>query len=335
MTPQTPAQERFRSLVTMTKSVAREHLIKEADYVNTKWFEYRYTDPYSATILFGRHYNAALRRFVEKYINIDFGPHVRGVDIPATAPSREFTQLWVARQHADEVQLPYDQYISHCLEFAVGRSGRKVAAPRPNQLRPTHKSDIAWKFKFAEKFDDYEVTFTSRLSSFQQLRVENYHSLPAQRGQFEHMKQIAAMGRQSWLRTAEHWSVELRLLPLRAFRTELSIDQMRGIVVDARRVKGGLTSTATALSKSSVALWQSCFGVPGAQRECAPCCGCPQAEACGKMAELVIKAVARDTGTEDPILEAKRAAGRARTRKSRQKAKAAGALSITAGAQEL
>jgi hypothetical protein len=81
-----------------------------------------------------RLYRGACQDYTKRNIDRDKAAAVKGVSLTApSSPDRDFTQLWRARQRADELGLPYERYLEFTFAFAERRKRKQT--PRPSQLQ--------------------------------------------------------------------------------------------------------------------------------------------------------------------------------------------------------
>ena len=319
MNPMLPQNRlgRLNALVNASKIIERPHLLKERDLLTRKWFAYRFMSPLEATLQFGRLYNEARRASFR--MNVDVETAGRLKDLPLSVPvanDGSFTQLWIARQRADEIGAPYEDYLEFCFEFANRRKRRH--APRPNQLHANERTAEAWLAEYEKFMNDRIGLAAPKLQDMPQYRLFNNQRLPAQLNLKEFIKNEISESSASLPRLAELWTVERQLFPLLGFRN-LMPKYMFTDLVQALKSRRDEKSGRGVLPPPE-AFWQACFGVPGAQdTRSAPCALCPQSKSCTSMAGTVNRALKNAVGSTDPVGDKKREQQRVRTTKSRLK----------------
>lgn len=106
-----PFDRRICGAIAAGVSIEHKVLAAERELEAHKWFAYRFLSPFTATLRFHRIYLEKRRHYV--WTNIDAGllPRLRDKSFFAL-DGRGVTQLWVARQRADSIGLPYEAYIA-------------------------------------------------------------------------------------------------------------------------------------------------------------------------------------------------------------------------------
>lgn len=116
------------------KHVSLSLLKKERDLYRTKWFDYRFMHPATATREFANQYRLAHARVMQRRIDVVQGQFKTGLprkDLFELPPGT-ITSLWRARQFADEICAPYDWLLITALYYAEERCWTNM--PRPQQL---------------------------------------------------------------------------------------------------------------------------------------------------------------------------------------------------------
>lgn len=291
MSEKTRAAKRLDDLLRTIPLIEGKVLARESELMTLKWPAYRFMSPLEVTQLFRTKFNEATRAYIKRNIDIDLAPNVTGVDPQIFArPSKHLTQLWIARQHADECRIRYEDYLAFAFGFAERRN--RKWPPRPNQLRPTENSGRAWWGTFGEYLVGRVTLHLQSLCDVPQLRVANDQGLPAQRLARDLLVAEIRLHRQPRDRVEEAWVGPDGLL------TEADVDRM--FSPDARQA---VQCAPQARPASDADYWQSCFGV-GPAHGSAVCRGCPQAGHCRHVAEAVRKEVHRDTRQRGSALDA-------------------------------
>lgn len=330
----TNAERRIQSLVRGAESIRPAALAKEAQLMALKWYDYRFMSPLDATMLFGRLYQEQFRRTIAREVDRNLAKNAQGIDLTRVrSDPRQFTALWTARQHADELGIRYQEYLEFCFEFAT--NVRRKALPQPNQLYFSRNSEVAWLLQIEPFWSDRVLSGLAKVEDLPQYRFELYRALPAQAGYRQFILNRAIEGNKRWTDVMRVHAVEKRQIPIRNFvsaiGSERFIDELRSVKIHRRSFP---FASAASVNITAEQLWQSCFGVPHAYSEVAePCSECPQSAGCQRLAQVVLERVVRRCGTADPVTERERQKTRNRVRKHRAKKKSAGIVSRTRGGE--
>ena len=129
-----PVRRRALELTMSRKMIASKYLEREPELSASRWVAYGYLSALECTELFCRAYIDCYRHYYEKYRDALTAEEQRPMhaELLLNAPG-EITSLWHARQHADELGMPYENYLSAVMEWATSQRSRKEF-PRPNQL---------------------------------------------------------------------------------------------------------------------------------------------------------------------------------------------------------
>jgi len=294
--------ERLEQLVTMRTIMPTKPLRLEAELMRSKWFNYRFLSPLKATELFRAAYTKALKSYLHRSIDRDLATRAAGVQ-QCTPEQRQgwFTQLWQARQFADEWPVPYEIFLGFCFEFAGNR--KRSWSPLPGQLKFTEKQSEAWRAMWLPYAEDRLQGAVPKLNQLPQYRVEHDRGLHAQ-VEFRHiMRSQARSSRAFWSETVGTMAIADRVLSLEEC-LELVPEHMRSetrsqVVSDEKR--GRWTPVAReVLDEEDFHL--ACFGVQesiDASNE--PCATCPLLTECLTMAKKVAAETALRTGFESPV----------------------------------
>lgn len=314
------AKERIDALVSAGKKIEHKHMSKERDLLVTKWPDYRFLGPDEATILFAKTYQSAFKDRLAKCFDAKISKSAKGIDfLKLKTASKEYTQMWIARQNADEMTMPYRMYVSFCLDFALRRNRRQF--PRPNQLRASKTTEFAWFAEFQKMFEDWLKGGAFRPSDLPQYALENYRALPAQDDFRKYVIYISKMSGWRLRRVIEERVFEKSQLPLEMcceIRGDDAWEQAVQSLTDEHRFRPATSFKYAKICDAD--MWQSCFGVPNARDpQKAPCSWCPQSAQCERIGRFVLNRIAAQTGEQDPIAAAKRRSGRNRVEKFRAK----------------
>jgi hypothetical protein len=317
------AIERINAIIDGVDRIEHKYLARERDLLLTKWPDYKFLSPGQATLLFAKTYQEIYVDNVARKVDVSKSRRAKGIDFAKlNGPSREFTQLWVARQHADEFTMPYSMYINFCFDFALARD--RKAFPRPNQLRANEATDFAWHAEFEKFFDGRMRGGAFRPSDLPQYAIVNYRGLPAQDDVRRYLVDITKLSLRNLRPAIEERFYIKAQVPLEMLRDVYGQEPWQQTVdrleeeYQARPVTPMVYQTISYSDK-----WQSCFGVPNARDpETAPCSICPQSSDCKKIGLSVLRHLEKRGGAADPALALKRMRGRERTRKSRARNRA-------------
>jgi hypothetical protein len=111
-----------------------KHLEHEVGLMHTKWFDYRGLTAVQATYLFAHHYVRAWRTMMRRHVDHRIDDTVRpwrGEDVFKTKP-QTLVGIWRARQHADAMGIPYEDYLADAYEMAMSMPRDRM--PLPVQL---------------------------------------------------------------------------------------------------------------------------------------------------------------------------------------------------------
>ncbi|GEM_PF-1730235 len=129
-----PEQRRVAEGAFQRTYVAPELPAKEAALHQTRWIGHRYMTPLQATQQFNDAYLVAYRRVWARHFSATEAPGKQPIEASfAMNDLADMTSLWKARQHADELGMPYDLFCEIIMErWIVGRKAKQP--PLPNQL---------------------------------------------------------------------------------------------------------------------------------------------------------------------------------------------------------
>ncbi|MDR6632299.1 hypothetical protein J2X72_001070 [Phyllobacterium sp. 1468] len=320
-------EKRLSSLIDLAGRLDKKILSRELDLMITKWSDYRFLSPYEATNVFIAAYRNAFKSAVRTHCDIHEAANSRGIDLLAlrkATRSTEFTQLWVARQNADSVGLPYDVYLQFCFDFAMRRKRRRL--PRPNQLFWNKETQIAWKATFAEFMTDALNGGVLRPGALPQYRIETYRGLLAQELFRSTIIELTKKGNRPLRHIIEDRSLIKRQVPAELFSEVYGAYAFETAVRSLhQQIKHHPIQVDPYIAPDEVDLWQSCFAVPWARDTQGPICSvCPAAEGCGRLGNYVLSKIKRKYGTDDPIAEMEKTGARKRQARKRARDKVSG-----------
>lgn len=222
--------------------------------------------------------------------------------------------------------------LSPLLWFAFDFAGARKRSwlPRPNQLRPSAKTEVAWLAKFDDFWGDYVEGRLARPKDLPQFHIAAYERLPAQDLFRQRVLELEKVMDRSWKQVMRERIIEKRQIPTEMFRDVMKKETLTLFAGELREeYRTGTRTPAPRPSIEDTDMLQSCYGVPGAcNRTRSPCLECPQAAGCEALAARVLELVKQRTGHTDPKLARKRELGRERT--ARCRARKAAPTSTTA-----
>lgn len=306
------------------KVIPPEHLVAEAELMLTKWPAYRFMSPLEATDLFHAAYVDGYKQYHRKNKDLDEAEEIQiGEKLKRHKQTAHYTQVWIARQKADVLGLPYPEYIEFVFKFAGERKDRKYA-PQPNQLGPNHKTKDAWHAKFNDFWDDdrYKLGL-SRMEALPQYAVEFDFGLPAQR---RYRGELLDLGARPEVRFDDFYAQYVTV------RGNLNVDDCKSIAdsdilakaeLSAQRdLEDGLREVREYSLPKAQEFYQSCFGIPGVDASDALTCGCcPHFATCDAARTEALERVKAATGSTNPIAEKRKADMRKRVAKHRARKK--------------
>jgi hypothetical protein len=299
-------ENRVRDSITAMRLVMPDVLMRERERAHTKWYAYRFMSPLEATKLFADLYRTAFKRYVRTHRDVGDAEAANGLGSRIFGePNSSLTELWNARQRADELGLPYNLLMDFSFDFA-GRRKRK-RAPRPGQLFDSGDAEIAWPLSLEKWIVDPLYLEVQRLS-MPQYRNENYRSLPVQMEFHDYILESIEERVGAWGPKLAHHCLNRHHLPIsraikivpkgareyavRHLRSELELATGQGR--DAERLP-------------SIAFAPACFGLPHATDEMSPeCMACPLAGLCSLAGTASTKHMIDRYGNTSPLQQARK-----------------------------
>lgn len=326
MPPNNPSHDTYMAeLIRMIKVIPREHLEAEAELLLTKWPAYRFMSPIEATDIFHAAYVDGYKQYHRENADRDEAEGLGiGKKLRRHKQTAHYTQVWVARQKADMLGVPYPEYIEFAFKFAGARKDRKYA-PQPNQLGPNPKTKDAWHAKLNEFWDDdrYKLAL-SRMEPLPQYAVELDLGLPAQR---RYREELLDLGTRPEVRFDDFYAKYVTVrgnLNVGDYKSIADSDALDKAERSAQRdLEDGLCEVQEYSQPEAHEFYQSCFGIPGVDASDALTCGrCPHFEICGAARTEALQRVGAATGSTDPIAEKKKTDTRKRVARHRARKKA-------------
>ncbi len=304
--------------LVMPDVLARERVI-----ANKKWFEYRFMTPIAASRHFASLYSQGFKAYVRFNGDCDEAEVRQGLGTRLfLKPSASLTELWHARQRADELGLPYELLIEFGFKFAC--EGGWKNPPRPMQLFGSTGSGIAWPLEFEKFLNERLPLLVDQFTGLPQYRIENYRGLPVQDEFRAYLANRIIESTKPWARRMVGPCLQKRHLPLLSAIKLAPKDQRRRIVSDLRaELEHGLVAATSSERLPKIACTPSCLGVAGPDPSASTCSSCPFAVECLHMSTMASKEMITRYGSVSSLKDArdeKRKAGqRRRTAKCRAK----------------
>ncbi|WP_378945728.1 hypothetical protein [Mesorhizobium sp. ANAO-SY3R2] len=303
-------------------------LEREREIAEKKWFAYRFMTPLAATKQFAELYTKGFKAYIRFNRDRDEAELRQGLGQKIFhKPNRSLTELWHARQRADELGLPYDLLIEFGFEFA--RKGGWKNAPRPMQLFGSVESDIAWPIEIERFLDDRLPLFVDKFAGLPQYRVENYRNLPVQDAFRTYLADHIAVSTKPWASRLAGPCIEKRHLPLLKAIKLVPKDQRWRVTTELRAERDSeLLVEAPREALPEIAFVSACFGLTAAHdADSSPCTSCPFGAKCLHMAKIASAEMIKRHGSvsrlKDERDEKRKAGQRRRTARCRARKKAA------------
>ena len=309
------ATDRVADIIGAIKLMAPSDLERERGLAHCKWFAYRFMSPLAATKHFAELYRQGVQRYARYHQDIDLAGSVRGLSPNVfLKPSGSLTELWRARQRADELGLPYELLIDFAFEFAGRRKWRHT--PRPMQLFGSKKSGVAWQAEFEKYLSEHLLPALDRLSGLPQYRVENHRGLPVQ-DEFRAalLEQIMEM-KKPWSTAIGKHCVETRHLPVLRMMRLVPPELRHGVISEIRRdLSIEILHPASVERLPLIAYVPGCFGLPHAHDpRSSECSTCPLREKCEALTLDVTHRMHDRYGSLSPLQDARDRQRREKTR---------------------
>lgn len=310
-------RDRLRELHKLARLIPREHLAREATLMIQKWPAYRFMPPMQATRLFHAEYVKAYKEHHKRTVDLHESERIKiGEKLNTRRANAHLTQLWVARQRADELGLPYPEYLR--FEFSFAERRKRKHPPQPNQFGPNPRNEEAWAAKISEYWSsDMCRIELNRMTPLAQFAIENDRGLPAQLQLREDLVDLAQELPEFLDALISRYVMELRYLRAQDC-APLGADIVARALERARAETGPhapVPHEHEPLAPGS--LLQSCFGVPGIPDDEPVCQTCPHRALCRRTREHVLAETFKKTGSADPLDAARKKKNRDRKAKQR------------------
>lgn len=208
-------------------------LAKEAQLSNSCWFDYRLLHPTQRTYLFAHYYEKAYRFMLRLHVDYEqaegdnprsYLPKedplgktkaqlLRDKRSGITSAFRTTTTVWKARQKADELCMPYEEFCMSGMKAAIGRIWQRT--PNPAQLYSDNIVNLI--------IDRWAILATEQIfaaaNSFYELK--NWRNHPSQ---FEHAQWLISQiqCRVNPEMALAHYAFNRKMLPSQLLRSAFS-----------------------------------------------------------------------------------------------------------------
>jgi hypothetical protein len=302
----------------IARYISKEDGVFERGLMETKWFDYRFMSPLTATNEFVRNYVAAYRRKWGKSFSTEEASHKLAIRGGYWRSSQtEFISFWRARQFADELGVPYDQFCDHALEVLLRKGYTRPA--RPNQLY-AEKNKWAIAEQVMAAWQEYCSDVDFMTSKLPQYHLENFRGQPAQHA---HQDWVVEQIRRRDMRVGAivKACLEDNVLPASRARFEFGPTRFeRAREEAANMAQPGSLGRAV----DDHELRPSCFGVLHAYDGAAPACeACLFSRHCKSMTDTLSRHIVSRFGGDDPVLARKQSMTRKRVNLHRARKRAA------------
>ncbi|TAZ67168.1 hypothetical protein [Rhizobium ruizarguesonis] len=327
------SSQRLDDTLEAMRLVMPDVLEREREVANKKWFAYRFMTPLAATKHFASLYSKGFKAYIRFNRDRDEAELRQGLGSRIfQKPNGSLTELWRARQRADELGLPYELLIEFGFEFA--RKGGWKNAPRPMQLFGSADSDIAWPLEIEKFLNERLPHVIDRLADLPQYRVENYRHLPVQDDFRCYVIDHVRASTKPWAFRLTGPCLEKRHLPLLLALKLAPQDQRWRIMTELRlEQESELTIQAPREALPQIALVPACFGLIAAYAAAvSPCSSCPFSARCQAMGKAVAAAMIKRHGSvstlKDERDQTRKAGQRRRTARWRAKKELEASMSL-------
>jgi hypothetical protein len=296
------------------RCIHSKYLSRERELQETKWFAYRFMSPYQATsqfaLAYDKHYKQSFKR------HFDCGAKPTPVNwAEFGTPCRSMTHLWIARQNADRLGMPYDDYLEFFDDFNMRRTRKQL--PRPNQIEGSETAKLVWPAKL-DAFQLERAWHQLVRLDVPQLHVENFRGHPAQTAFRAWAMDVVRLPSRTFKQAMEQLAFRQCVVPPEAFCAVLEDDVLEDFKARFEAdCKHGWIVSKPAPTLGFVSFWPSCFGLTAPNGSA--CDKCPFRNDCRKMNQYAVENAARSsTPTADDLRKKK---DRERQARHRQKQK--------------
>ncbi|GAB1715044.1 MAG: hypothetical protein NTAFB05_00860 [Nitrobacter sp.] len=303
---------------TIARRISKKDGIAERGLMRTKWFDYRFMSPLTATDEFVRNYVAVYQRKWDTNFSTEEASHKLAIRGGYWRSSQtEFISFWRARQFADELGVPYGLFCNHALEFLLRKGYTRPA--RPNQLyAEKNKQAIAEHVMEAWREHCFDLEFmTSKLPHY---HLKNFRSQPAQHAHQDWVvEQIRA--RHMRIGAIVKACLEDNVLPAARALFEFGPARFERAREEAANMAQPI-AIPTPVDMNE--LRPSCFGILHAYDGAASACeACMFSGHCKSVTDTLSTHIVGHFGGDDPVLARKRIKTRKRVNDHRARKRAA------------
>lgn len=318
-------QKLEEDLMLIASLIPREYLAAEPELMIAAWPEYRFTGLLARTRSFFEAYKTAHRDHVRETIDLDMAKNsMVGKYLNLAYPNFRLTQVWIARQHADLMGIPYEEYLEFVFSFARARTRNKP--PQPNQLRPNNRQSIAWAARFAQYWDTNRYAISLyRMKHLPQYADSRMSALPAIHAFRNQLLELCDHPEIDIASFAGSFILKHRYLTASQCKGRLDPDQVDRAIDCASSDPLGSYAAVEADAPPAVDFLQSCYGLAGIDKSIWPCTSCLLRDRCERLAAEVTAELKRETGSADPLRSRSKEQDRLRSKKYRDRRKRAAA----------
>lgn len=291
----------------------------EAELIAKKWPDYSYLSPFEQNLLFAKTYNEVRRVIIERDMDIDRAEKSKGLNISRLLHEPQLVnQISCCRQLADELGMPYPEYIHFCFDFAMRRTRRQL--PYVNQMGPSEAAQEVWWAQFEKYYLDWAASLKFRYEHPAYL-VENFQALPNQVAAKADAVDFIAHRSSSYENAIRTLVYTKRLVCLDDLKAVITAENLDRAVAEL----GVPPSTVQASQSGSDEWFLSCFGLQQDTSASFICLSCPLSANCSKTRDEIYDSL-KQAG-QMTRLEKERQKEREKKRKQRaQKSSRTGAL---------
>lgn len=228
----TTAHDLIEDTILTHRLIPTELLNREAELILVKWPGYRFMTPMQATRYFLDVYEALYTEFYRTNIDATSARPHKTTIWDTTQRNRAMTQLWEARQRADELGLPYEAVMRFAFEFHYGRISR---GKQPLQLFPLKVDNPTWHKMFEKKHEDLLDYHIVRDLDSPIYRNENFLGLPAQLATRELIKSFAMKRSRTEAHGVARYVLERRLVTPDDIAEVIPVDRFDEVMSEAKR----------------------------------------------------------------------------------------------------
>lgn len=312
MTAHEIAKARIEETQTALVCIKSKYLKLERELQQAKWFAYRFMSPFQATRQFALAYEAHYKHAFARHF--DRTKNVKAVNWTEFGrPGRTMTQLWIGRQCADRLGMPYRDYLEFFDDFNMRRPRKQL--PWPNQIEGNADAKAVWPARL-EKFRAERAWSQLVRLEAPQLHIDNYRVYPAQDDFREWVSTVVRTTDRSYRYSLEQFSFRKCFAPSDMWREIIADDLVDELVMGLELdVKDGRVVPDEAPKLSRPSFWPSCFSLNPDPTTIA-CARCPFKRDCQTVHD---RAVLKSTlNTADDLQRKKDRERQARSRKKRK-----------------